>query len=73
MLHQFYTQAWKQAGEKWLVERSAAAEASIEKHIKASLLKEFLLISGKWDLESLRLSLTRLVTEIKNAATHMAD
>ena len=56
------TQDWRLKGEKWVAARSAAAEEHIKVKMVKTTLKGYVSATGKWDLESLRLELTRITS-----------
>jgi len=63
-------QDWKGKSMEWIEKRSKAAEMNIEGKLK-SMLKEFCNKSGRWDIESLKIALTEVMTTMKVKAETM--
>ncbi len=50
--------------QQWVEGRAESAEHAIELRIKL-MLKQFISIAGRWDLESLKLTLMQIQTEME--------
>ena len=63
---------WAVDGHSWVDERVANATAYIEKNVKQILLKSYISSGGRFDVESLKIDLTKYVAD-KKALTDVAE
>ncbi len=64
----FVSQEWQIESEKWVANRAESATFAIEEKIK-NMLQPFISMSGRWDVEGLKLTTMKVMTELDTMAT----
>ena len=65
----FLSQDWSETGHQWVDARVLTATTYLEKQIKTGPLRRFFSINGRFDIENLRLEMTKTITEKKMEAS----
>jgi hypothetical protein len=63
-----FNQEWGDAGHALVDNRVATARAFIERGVKTVLLRSYVSVSGRFDIEALKIDMTRLVADKDNEA-----
>ena len=65
------SQEWKLMMHQWVEERSMVAETSMLLKVK-NMLSNFTGATGRWDLESMKIIVTNIVSELLTSMKHQA-